>query len=108
MVIYSIINHLYLLCSPVFSPEINGIGDEEGETVTVNVSVLADAPSVVPLGPSRVNVQKSKRSVQTSMNDKISIYYPMIVILNQNYKWNIGILPSEHFFTVHVIEVVEA
>ena len=76
---------MYLLCSPVFSPAINGIGDEEGETVTVNVSIVVSEagvdPSVVPVGPARVNVQKSKRSVQTSMNDKISIYYPIILWL---------------------------
>ena len=65
--------YLCLLCWPVFSPAINGIGEEEGVTVTVNVSIVVSEdgvdPSVVPVGPAVVNVQKSNLSVQTSTND---------------------------------------
>ena len=61
-----------LPCSPVFSPEIRGIGYCVGDVVMVKVSIVVSGlgvdPSVVPVGPDVVNVQKSNLMVQTSEN----------------------------------------
>ena len=60
----------YILCSPVFSPAINGIEVPVGDVVTVNVSIVVSGfgvdASVVPVGPAKVNVQKSNLIVQIS------------------------------------------
>ena len=62
--------YVYILCSPVFSPAIRGIEFWVGDVVTVKVSiVVSDAgvePSVVPVGPASVKVQKSSLIVQIS------------------------------------------
>ena len=52
--------------------------------VSIVVSEAGVDPSVVPVGPAVVNVQKSNLSVQTSTNDKCILHYITYYISHLN------------------------